>query len=355
MQVETLQSVGERRTKNVDLRSAARIDALLDALEDRWAAEQPDLVELTSSLRRHVAAGGKRLRPAFCTTGAIGAGADPDSELLLDVCAALELLHAFALIHDDVMDGSPTRRGQPAVHAAFEAEHERNGWRGEPRRTGEGLAVLVGDLAFVLADVLLEFAPRRVRTLWQEMRLELVAGQWVDVIGTARGDRDLERARWVARFKSGRYTVERPLHLGASIAKRMDLLPAYSRVGGPLGEAFQLRDDILGVFGASDVTGKPSGDDLREGKPTALLSIAARRAGERQRALLTRVGSAHLTDEDVEALREVIVATGALGDVEAEIDRLALVSLAAIDDLHVEGGAATELRELVLRVAWRDR
>jgi geranylgeranyl diphosphate synthase type I len=324
-------------------------------MEGRWGTQQPDLFELTGALRRHLASGGKRLRPAFCTWGAIGAGADPNSDVLFDVCAALELLHSFALIHDDVMDGSATRRGQPAVHAAFEAAHSRNGWRGESRRTGEGLAVLVGDLAFVLADVLLELVPRQVRRLWQEMRLELVAGQWVDVMATARGDRDLDRARWVARFKSGRYTVERPLHLGAAIADRSDLIPAYSRVGEPLGQAFQLRDDVLGVFGSSDVTGKPSGDDLREGKPTALLALAENRANERQRALLARVGTAALTDHDVDRVREVIVATGALADVESEIEALALLSLEAIEVLDLDGGASEQLRELATHVAWRHR
>jgi geranylgeranyl diphosphate synthase type I len=316
--------------------------------------QQPDLFELTGALRRHLASGGKRLRPAFCTWGAIGAGADPNSDVLFDVCAALELLHSFALIHDDVMDGSATRRGQPAVHAAFEAAHSRNGWRGESRRTGEGLAVLVGDLAFVLADVLLELVPRQVRRLWQEMRLELVAGQWVDVMATARGDRDLDRARWVARFKSGRYTVERPLHLGAAIADRSDLIPAYSRVGEPLGQAFQLRDDVLGVFGESVVTGKPVGDDLREGKPTPLVAIATARATDRDRELLLQLGSDELTADDVVELQALFVRTGAVDDVEAAIARLVVEARDALAAAPITETARAWLDELAAYVAWRD-
>jgi geranylgeranyl diphosphate synthase, type I len=355
MPLATLPIHADSQIRDAALRAEARIESLLLALESRWSVQQPDLRELTTCLRGHVAAGGKRLRPAFCTWGAIGAGEDPDSEVLVDVCAALELLHAFALIHDDVMDGSATRRGRPAAHVEFESRHVASGWLGEPRRTGEGLAILVGDLAFVLADVLLDAVPRRVRAVWQEMRLELVAGQWVDVVATARGSRDREQARWVARYKSGRYTVERPLHLGAAIAGRLDLVNGYSRVGEPLGEAFQLRDDVLGVFGAPETTGKPAGDDLREGKPTALLAITAERAGASARRLLARVGCRDLGDDEVEALRALVVECGALGAVEAEIDRLARTSLAAIDDLRLNGEADTGLRALVDRVAWRDR
>jgi geranylgeranyl diphosphate synthase type I len=332
----------------------ARITALLDELEARWGAEQRDLLELTGALRTHVTSGGKRLRPAFCTWGAIGGGADAASEHLVDVCAALELLHAFALIHDDVMDGSDTRRGKPAAHVAFETRHVASGWRGEPRRTGEGLAVLVGDLAFVLADVLLEVVPRSVRSLWQEMRLELVAGQWVDVMCAARGDRDLDRARWVAGYKSGRYTVERPLHLGAAIAGRPDLYEAYSRIGRPLGEAFQLRDDILGVFGSPATTGKPAGADLRDGKPTVLLAVAARRVvGTADRDLVARVGTPNLGDDDIHSLRRLIIDTGALDYVEDRIERLAQRALVALDELELRGGAADGLRGLVARAAWR--
>ena len=330
------------------------IDERLDVLEDRWRIEQPDLSDLVSSLRTYVERGGKRLRPLFCAWGAVGAGADVTSDGVVDACAALELLHAFALIHDDVMDGSSTRRGHASLHVELEHRHARDGWNGEPRRTAEGLAVLVGDLAFVLADLFVEAAPRRVRDLWVELRLELVAGQWVDMMTTARGDRDAERSRWVARYKSGRYTVERPLHLGALVAGRPDLLAGYSLVGEPLGQAFQLRDDVMGVFGSSTVTGKPAGDDLREGKATTMLAIASERASHaRDLALLDRVGSPDLTESEVVSLRDLIVETGALAQVECEIGRLADESLAAIDLLDLAGGAGDALRDLVERCAWR--
>jgi geranylgeranyl diphosphate synthase type I len=336
--------------------AVGQIEQQLEAIEARWAVEQPDLVRLTSCLRTYIAAGGKRLRPEFCAWGAIGAGVEPDSPLLLDVCAALELLHAFALIHDDVMDGSATRRGQPAVHVAFDTEHRSENWYGEPRRVGEGLAVLVGDFAFVMADLLLGFAPLIVQALWHEMRLELVAGQWVDMMATARADRDPGRARWVARYKSGRYTVERPLHLGAAIAERPDLMHRYSRIGAPLGQAFQLRDDVLGVFGSVTVTGKPAGDDLREGKATTLLALTVERcASAADRQLLERAGHADLTGDEIDALRGLFVRTGALDEVEAEIERLAFESLDAIDALDLQGGADIGLRDIVQRCAWRDQ
>jgi len=332
----------------------AEIDQLLDTIEARWAAEQPDLRVLTQALRSYASRGGKRLRPLFCTWGAVGAGGDPEAQLLVNVCAALELLHSFALIHDDVMDGSATRRGRPALHVEFESQHRRDRWFGEQRRTGEGLAVLVGDFAFVLADLVLGPVPLDVQSLWHEMRLELVAGQWVDMMTTARGDRDAGRSRWVAQYKSGRYTVERPLHLGAVVAGRPDLVRGYSRLGAPLGQAFQLRDDIIGVFGSGEISGKPAGDDLREGKATTMLAIAAQRVSrDADRQLLRRVGTRSLSYDDVASIRELIVRTGALDAVEREIDRLAIESLEAIDTLDLQGGAGGALRELVNRCVWR--
>jgi geranylgeranyl diphosphate synthase type I len=336
--------------------AVAEIERLLDAIEERWVGEQPELAELTSRLRSYIARGGKRLRPLFCTWGAIGAGGDPDAEQLVSVCAALELLHAFALIHDDVMDGSATRRGHAALHVELERRHRRDGWSGEARRTSEGLAVLVGDFAFVLAELALGPVPLEVQALWHEMRLELVAGQWVDMMSTARADRDGERARWVARYKSGRYTVERPLHLGAVVAGRPDLVGGYSRIGRPLGQAFQLRDDIIGVFGSADVSGKPAGDDLREGKATTMLALASERVhNDVDRRLLGLVGRATLGDSDVHALRELFVRTGALHAVEREIDRLASEAMAAVAALDLEGGADSALCDLIQRCAWRDR
>ena len=165
----------------------------------------------------------------------MGAGADVNNPDVIDAAAALELLHAFALIHDDVMDGSDTRRGHPALHRRFEAMHEAEQLRGEGRRFGEGLAVLAGDLAFVLADSLMGGLPRQARDIWHELRVELTMGQWVDLIGAARGDHSPDVARWVATYKSGRYTVERPLQLGAALAGRSDLDGGLLRLRGTVG------------------------------------------------------------------------------------------------------------------------
>ncbi len=333
---------------------AARLRAVLDAQAAAWAVEQPDLAVMFDEVRDFTLAGGKRLRPAFCHWGAVGAGYEPDPALL-DACTALELLHAFALIHDDVMDGSATRRGRPSVHTRFTGEHEAGGWQGEARRCAEGLAILAGDLAFVLADSLVDDLPPPARAVWHELRVELVAGQWVDLVGAARADRSPARARWVARYKSGRYTVERPLHLGAAIAGAPALLDAYSAFGEPLGEAFQLRDDVLGVYGDPAETGKPSGDDLREGKPTLLLALAAGAvSGEADAEVLARIGRPDLDGDDVTALRELFERTGARAAVEQEISGLVERALAALEQAPIDATAKQALAELADRAAWRD-
>jgi geranylgeranyl diphosphate synthase type I len=333
----------------------ARIEALLARERSAWTAEQAELASLFDALAGFVRAGGKRLRPAFCWWGAVGAGATGDEPELGDVCAALELLHAFALIQDDVMDDSATRRGLPAVHVRFMRRHAASGWSGDSRRHGDSLAVLAGDLAFVLADSLLDAAPPAARRLWHTLRVELVAGQWVDVVAAASTRRSPAVARWVGRYKSGRYTVERPLHLGAALAGRTDLAAAYSAFGAPLGQAFQLRDDVLGVFGDPAATGKPTGDDLREGKPTLLLAYAAERARGRDRRLVERVGSPDLTEGEVEQLRALFERTGARARVEADIARLTAEAERALDACPLDDRAAAGLVALADRATVRDR
>ena len=259
----------------------ARLDELLSAEAERWAAFDPDLAHPVNEIRRLVLSGGKRLRPAFCHWGYVGAGGGTDDQIDVDAGAAFELMHAFALFHDDVMDDASTRRGQPTTHAVAAAEHTANGWAGESRRFGEGVAILVGDLAFVYADRLLEAASPEAMRIWNELRIELNIGQYLDILGSVQSVRDVEKAERICRYKSGKYTIERPLHLGAVLAapERADeLLPALSAYGLPLGDAFQMRDDVMGAFGDSEVTGKPVGGDLREGKPTPLLARAVRSA-----------------------------------------------------------------------------
>ena len=303
-----------------------RLQALVEIEQARWADLDPDLGAPMAALGRLLSSGGKRLRPAFCYWGFVGAGGDVDDERSIDAGAAFELLHAFALLHDDVMDGSATRRGLQTTHVSFSDEHQREDWSGEPRRFGEGVAILVGDLAFVYADALLHGASEPAWRIWTELRIELNVGQYLDILGTARGERRRATAERIARYKSGKYTVERPLHLGAVLAapdRADELLPALSAYGLPLGDAFQLRDDVLGAFGEVGLTGKPVGDDLREGKPTSLMAVAADRAGAAHRKVLTLVGRPDLTEGQVEAIQSVLVETGALGEIEMTIDALA--------------------------------
>jgi geranylgeranyl diphosphate synthase type I len=339
---------------------AARVDACLDELlkaeRARWAELDVDLGAPFDEIDRMVRAGGKRLRPAFCHWAFVGAGGDPDDSRIVRAGAAFELMHAFALFHDDVMDDSASRRGAPTTHAVYADEHGRATWAGESRRFGEGVAILVGDLAFVLADQLLTGAPTVVWDLWNELRIELNAGQYLDLLGSVQRERRLVKTERIARYKSGKYTIERPLHVGAVLAapeREAELLPGLSRYGLPLGDAFQMRDDVIGAFGDPALTGKPVGDDLREGKPTPLLARATALADAGQRRVLERVGSPRLTDDDVAAIQDVVVATGALDALEARIAELAAEAVAALDDIDINVDARRRLAELAEFVAAR--
>jgi len=340
----------------VGARVEARVLAVLDQEIARWGDVDAELVPPLESLRALVLAGGKRLRPAFCHWAYVGSGGSPTDDLVADAEAALELLHTFALVHDDVMDGSDRRRGQPSIHEQFVTRHRGSDWRGEARRFGEGAAVLVGDFAFVYADQFMAEVPRPARQIYDEMRLELCVGQYLDLVGTARRSSDRAEATRIARYKSGKYTVERPLHLGAALAGRLDELAApLSAVGLPLGEAFQLRDDILGVFGDAAVTGKPVGDDLREGRLTPMIAVAAQRADREGAELLGKLGERNLGDHDIAELQALLVACGALDEIEAEIERLVDESLAGLAAAPITSEARGALEELAVFVAWRDR
>ncbi len=333
-----------------------RIAALLDCELARWTAVDVDLTEPLAALRDLVLAGGKRLRPAFCHWAYVGAGGGDEDAAVIDAGAALELLHTFALVHDDIMDGSSTRRGTDTIHVTFEAGHALDGWRGEARRFGEGVAILVGDLAFVYADLLLAGAPPPALQVFTELRIEVNVGQYLDLLGTARGRVTEGTARRICRFKSGKYTVERPLHLGAALAGRLDDLAApLSAYGLPLGEAFQLRDDLLGVFGDADVTGKPVGEDLREGKPTLLYAMAVEQASGPDAAALARYGAPDLDEDDVIALQHVLLTSGAVETVEGDIDRLVAEAVQALDAAALADDARQALVELAYFVAGRDR
>ena len=333
-----------------------RIDDLLSAEHARWSAVDAHLAEPIEALRDFVTTGGKRLRPAFCYCAFVGAEGDSDDPRVVDAAAALELVHTFALAHDDVMDGSAMRRGEPSVHTRFARRHERASWRGEARRFGEGMAILVGDFAFTYADVLTRGLGEAVNAVFDELRVELCVGQSLDLAGTATASTDPVLADRIAVYKSGKYTVERPLHLGAALANRLgELGPSLSAIGLPLGHAFQLRDDVLGAFGDAEVTGKPVGDDLREGKPTPLVALASARATGADRAALEQLGDPGLGAAAVQAIQEVFVRTGALEQVEADIARLVGEARDALATAALNDTARGWLDKLAGYVAWRDR
>ncbi|HEX8004293.1 MAG TPA: polyprenyl synthetase family protein [Mycobacteriales bacterium] len=338
-----------------DLRD--RVDKALEAFLARQAATldavSDDLGPVADTVTEFVLDGGKRLRPAFCYWGWRGAGG-ADTDDIVTAAACLELVHACALIHDDVMDGSDTRRGKPAVHRRFASLHRGEQWLGDAETFGRNAAILLGDICLVWADELYDSsglpaeALHRAAHTYGVMRAEVMAGQYLDVLEQVRGGGDVERALRVARFKSAKYTIERPLHLGGVLAGAdQRVLDAYSAYGLPLGEAFQLRDDVLGVFGDPRQTGKPAGDDLREGKRTVLIAKASERATPGQAAVLRRLlGDPKLEHAGVERLREVIAETGALDYAEALVRQRAAEAIEAIENAPIDGEATKVLRAL---------
>lgn len=323
----------------------SRQRAILDAISD----DLDPLVEAVTDL----CSGGKRLRPAFAWWGWRGAGGR-DDEKALHAVASLEFLQACALIHDDVMDGSDTRRGLPSAHRRFASVHRQASWLGSPEIFGTGAAILLGDLCLSWADEMLMTSGldsadlARAKAVYDEMRTELMAGQYLDLLEQARGGGDTERAMLVVRYKSAKYTIERPLHLGGALAGAdPQILAAYTGYGLPLGEAFQLRDDVLGVFGDPTETGKPAGDDLREGKQTVLIAAAMNRADPSQASQLRRhLGDPGLDSEGVATLREIITDTGALGHVEELIDSLTHQAVASLDTVVLHSPAPEVLSGL---------
>lgn len=332
----------------------ARQSPALDAISE-------DLGPLTDTIGDFLLERGKRLRPAFCYWGWRGAGG-PDSEEIVVAAAALEFVHACALIHDDVMDGSDTRRGQPAVHRRFASLHRVSSWSGDSGAFGSSAAILLGNLCLIWADNLLATsglptaALSRATPVYDEMRVEVMVGQYLDLLEQALGGGSVERALRVARYKSAKYTIERPLHIGGLLAGAGGpALATYTAYGIPLGEAFQLRDDVLGVFGDPEVTGKPAGDDLREGKRTVLVAAALDRATPGQAAVVRRhLGDPYLDDHGVTALRAVMVETGAVHYVESLIENYATEALTAMtEDAPVDPAAREVLRALAVAVTAR--
>ncbi|TQF73585.1 polyprenyl synthetase family protein [Rhodococcus spelaei] len=348
--------------------------AVESALREFFASRRPGtdavggtFTDAVAALEAFVLRGGKRVRPAFAWTGWLGAGGDPagpDAAAVLRACSALELVQACALVHDDIIDSSRTRRGFPTVHVEFADRHRAGRWSGEPGRFGESIAILLGDLALAWADDMVResgvdaAAQTRLGPVWSAMRTEVLGGQYLDVSTEVTADESVAAALRVNRYKTAAYTIERPLHLGAALAGADDdLIAAYREFGTDIGIVFQLRDDLLGVFGDPEVTGKPSGDDLREGKRTVLFAEALLRADESDRGtadVLRRSIGTDLSDEQVHRLRTIITDLGAVDAVERRIDELTSSGLRALESSSATAEAKASLRALAMAVARRD-
>ncbi|MGW7402441.1 polyprenyl synthetase family protein [Streptomyces sp. NPDC054833] len=329
--------------------------ALADFLDGKClTAQSSPSLEPKDLLRGFLSSGGKLIRPVMCLCGWYAAGGAWDPGPVVKAAASLELFHAFALIHDDVMDDSDARRGRPALHRLLAEFHRDRRTPGHAERRGIHAAVLLGDLALAWSDEMFHTAGlspaqiRAARPLLDTMRSEVMLGQCLDLLATGRPGGDIEHALTICRFKTAKYTVERPLHIGAALAGAgqalLDALTAYAL---PVGEAFQLRDDLLGVFGDPRETGKPVDDDLREGKYTALMALAIARADHAQLSVLrSLVGRSDLDTEGADAIRGVLVSTGARATVEQMISGRRRRALSALHGAPLPPHAITALCRL---------
>jgi geranylgeranyl diphosphate synthase type I len=375
----TTLTFGKGRPLSVDAAAPSAVelagaitDQLREYLRDRRSDAAyigTDYAELTSALEEFVLRGGKRLRPAFAYWGWRSV-ADPSNGPVnltdpakLRLFSALELLHACALVHDDVIDASATRRGLPTVHRLFADKHRRSDWHGSSEQFGMSAAILLGDLALVWADDIVATsdltvdAQQRVRRVWSAIRTEVLGGQYLDIVAESSGAESVASAMTVNIYKTASYTISRPLQFGAAAAAdRPDVLAAFHELGTNLGVAFQLRDDVLGVFGDPAVTGKPSGDDLRSGKRTVLLAEAVELAEKvdpvAAKLLRTSIGT-ELSDASVKELCLVIESVGALAAVEGRIDSLTRRALEILDAAAIDGRAKVGLAELARLAANR--
>jgi geranylgeranyl diphosphate synthase type I len=320
---------------------------------------------------RGLLGGGKRLRAQLCAAGWVAAGGGTDAAALEPIVlagSALELFQGTALVHDDVIDGSLTRRGLPAAHRSFAAEHAAHAWLGSPDDYGHAAAIVLGDLLLAVSAMELEraralVAPAaglRAREIYDVMTAEVALGQYLDIRSQDMPWGDdavaaVDRALQVVRHKSARYSVEHPLLLGAALAGADEtVLGALSAVGLPLGEAFQLRDDELGVFGDPAVTGKPAGDDLREGKRTVLLAMTMARASAAERhRLRAQVGRPDLSAPEVAEIQEVMRATGAVEAHEALIEERRDAGLGALRAAGLAPEATALIEELAVALTAR--
>lgn len=339
-----------------------------------FEANSPSIAEIgepvamsIQHLREFVLGGGKRIRPTYGWVGFTGArgleSTDEDPAAVLRAVSSLEFIQGCALIHDDIIDASDTRRGNPTVHRAAASCHRESGWLGDADAYGEHIAILIGDLSLVWADDmwhssgLSHAALDRAAEPWRAMRTEVIGGQILDIALESTGDESEELAQAVNRFKTAAYTIERPLHLGAAIAGAgEDTIAALRAYGRDIGIAFQLRDDLLGVFGDPEITGKPAGDDLREGKRTVLYSLALQAADQQDPASAARLRSGIGTVTEPEEIRElasIIDGTGAVEAVEKQIAELTESGLSHLKNGPIDPAAVETLTSMAMKATAR--
>lgn len=310
-------------------------------------------------LRRLVLNGGKRLRPIMCHWGFVAAGGQVGGaghDQVVRLGAALEILHTFALIHDDVMDASDTRRGQPSAHVLAATLHRERHGVGSSAEFGVNLAILLGDLAHAEADRLVSELGEPVRRRWYELSIELIAGQRADLTGAAAARRDLPHAEAVARLKSGAYTVQRPLLLGALAAEAdRRAYAALELYGLEIGHVFALRDDLLGVWGDPARTGKPAGDDLRNGKATVILGLADGMVTGAAAAALARVGTPAVRLTDVAFLQDALIAAGVRARVETMISDGVGRAVEALHSGSLSTAGIAGLTSMAHQIGWREK
>ncbi len=299
------------------------LDPFLNSFLDEKLAEaskiHPESTVLVEEIRRFVAAGGKRVRPAFAYAAYISSGGR-SLEAILYGSASLELLHAFALIHDDIIDNSDLRRGKPSVHKVFEDFHKKRGLKGDGKNFGLSSAILAGDLAITFADELLNTAPfpaeriRRAKRYYDLMKKQVIYGQYLDVLVPLKKEVTEKDVLTILEYKTAKYTVERPLHIGAALAgAEEDYFKIFSSYGIPLGQSFQMQDDIMGTFSSAEKIGKPVDSDIKEGKQTMLVVKAYEFSKKEERKFLDNVmGNNKASDKDIEGVREIIRNSGAL-------------------------------------------
>lgn len=354
MTTESLHSEQGRFVADV----AAELNGFLRAQQETMATISPDVAPLMGSITNLVT-GGKRLRALMCYWGWRGAGGEPAHPDIITAGCALELFQAAALIHDDIIDRSDTRRGGPSVHKRFSQLHEGEGWALDSERFGHAAAILTGDLCLSFSEEAFTQIGMRAasgtpaRRIFNLMRAEVMAGQYLDILEEVAGPvRDragaVNRAQSIIRFKSAKYSTEHPLALGGALAGASnELLQGYSAFALPLGEAFQLRDDVLGVFGDPGTTGKPAGDDLREGKRTVLVGLAINQAGAADSTFIdTMLGRQDLGEAEVAEIRRIIVDCGALEATESMIEELSNQAFDALERLPLAELPLTALRQL---------